>query len=174
MSADMTCPVCGTALALDHLFVDADNRAAVARLIEVALPIGARLLQYTRLFSPPKTSLTQRKQVRIILQLLPDLERAAITHRGRDWAVPLTTWANGIDQMLQARDAGRLELPMKGHAYLYTILVSLADKQEAVVEATTEAIKRHPVAGQGAANAAAMPDAIRAQIATLKNLGVKK
>ena len=145
MTHDLNCPVCGAGLSLDHLFVDADNRAAVARLIAVALPLGGPLLQYTRLFSPPKTALTQRKQVRIILQLLPDLERGAITHRGRDWAVPLSVWAQGIDQMLQARDAGRLELPMKGHGYLYAILTSLADKQEAVAEATTEAAKRHPV-----------------------------
>jgi hypothetical protein len=166
----MSCPVCGAALALDHLFVDADNRAAVARLIEVALPIGARLLQYTRLFTPPKTSLTQRKQVRLVLQLLPDLERLAITHRGRDWAVPMATWSKGIDTILAARDAAKLDLPMKSHAYLYTILVSLADKVEAVQEVQAEAAKRHPVVGQGAANSAPMPDAIRRQIATLKNI----
>lgn len=139
---DFCCPACGADLALDHLFVDADNRAAVARLIEVALPIGARLLQYTRLFAPAKTRLTQRKQVRIILQLLPDLERCAITHRGRDWAVPLAVWAQGIDHMLASRDAGKLDLPMKGHAYLYTILVSLADKVEAAGETQAEQQRR--------------------------------
>lgn len=203
-SAELNCPVCGTALALDHLFVDADNRAAVARLIEVALPIGARLLQYTRLFAPPKTALTQRKQVRIILQLLPDLERRAITHRGRDWAVPLPTWAQGIDQMLQARDAGKLDLPMSGHKYLYAILVALADKVEATAEAACEADKRRPpaatvqVRGQtlpmGQAlqqvfggvdpvlarldaergRAVPAPDAVRAQLAALKNPGAHK
>lgn len=142
--SDLACPVCGAALTLDHLFVDADSRAAVAQLISVAMPIGALLLQYTRLFTPPKTTLTQRKQVRILLQLLPDLKRAAITHRGRDWQVPLTTWARGIDQMLQARDAGKLDLPMKGHGYLYAILTGLADKVEAVAEVQAEAAKRHP------------------------------
>lgn len=175
--AELACPVCGTELGLDHLLVDADNRAAFARLMSSSLPIGAHLVQYVRLFAPPKTRLTLRKQTRIILQLLPDLERRAITHRGRDWAVPLATWAQGIDQMLQARDAGRLDLPMKGHGYLYTILVALADKVEAVAEVQVEAAKRHPVsvpvAGQGAAQPAAMPEAIRQQIASLKNLGVK-
>lgn len=164
---DLCCPVCGADLALEHLFVDADSRAAVARLIEAALPLGGRLLQYTRLFAPPKTRLTQRKQVRIILQLLPDLERAAITHRGRDWAMPLATWAQGIDHMLASRDAGKLALPMKGHAYLYTILVSLADKVEAVQEVQAEAAKRHPAV---ASQHAPVPEAIRRQLATLKNI----
>jgi hypothetical protein len=143
--SELTCPVCGTELGLDHLFVDADNRAAVARLIEVALPLGGRLLQYTRLFAPPKTRLTQRKQVRIILQLLPDLERSAITHHKRHWAMPMATWAQGIDQMLNLRDAGKLDLPMKSHGYLYTILASMADKVEAGAEAQAEAAKRAPV-----------------------------
>lgn len=142
---DLSCPVCGAELALDHLFVEADNRAAITQLIAVAMPIGARLLQYTRLFTPPKTTLTQRKQVRLLLQLLPDLKRQAITHRGRDWRVPLATWAQGIDQMLLSRDAGKLDLPMKGHAYLYTILVSLADKVEATAEQQREAERRTPV-----------------------------
>jgi len=145
MTTDLSCPVCGAELSLDHLFVEADNRAAVAQLIAVAMPIGARLLQYTRLFTPPKTTLTQRKQVRLLLQLLPDLKRQAITHRNRDWQVPLSAWAQGIDQMLAARDAGKLDLPMKGHAYLYTILVSLADKVEAVAETQAEAQRRAPV-----------------------------
>jgi len=142
--SDLSCPVCGSELGLDHLFVDADNRAAVARLVAVGLPIGARLLQYVRLFAPAKTTLTQRKQVRLILQLLPDLERLAITHRGRDWRVPLDAWSQGIDQMLTARDAGKLDLPMKGHGYLYAILVGLADKTEAVAEVQAEAAKRIP------------------------------
>ncbi len=146
MTSELTCPVCGTELGLDHLFVDADNRTAVERLIKAALPIGGRLLQYARLFAPAKTRLTQRKQVRIILQLLPDLERGAITHRGRDWVVPLATWAQGIDQMLASRDAGKLDLPMKGHGYLYTILVSLADKVEAAAEVQAESARRSPPA----------------------------
>jgi hypothetical protein len=176
--SQLVCPVCATELTLEHLVIDADNRAAVAQLLEVALPIGARLLQYTRLFAPAKTSLTQRKQVRLLMQLLPDLKRGGINHRGRDWAVPMAAWAQALDQMLALRDAGKLDLPMKGHGYLYAILVSLADRDEAVQEVQAEAAKRQPlaqlIAGQGAANAAPMPANIRAQIATLKNLGVKK
>ena len=143
--AELSCPMCGTHLDLGHLLVDADNRAAFLRLMAVATPLAGYLEKYVYLFAPAKTSLTLRKQARIILQLLPDLERCAITHRGRDWSVPLALWEAGIDQMLAARDAGRLDLPMKGHGYLYTILVSLADKEEAGAEAQAEAAKRNPV-----------------------------
>lgn len=145
MSTELSCPMCGTHLDLGHLLVDAENRSAFMRLMAVATPLAGYLEKYVYLFSPPKTSLTLRKQARIILQLLPDLERRAITHRGRDWAVPMNLWEQGIEQMLALRDAGKLELPMTGHKYLYAILTSLADKAEAVIEVQTEAAKRAPV-----------------------------
>lgn len=144
MSQDVSCPVCGTELTMAQLFAHEDTQAGFARLASVSIPLGARVLQYCTLFAPAKTRLTVPKQVKLILQLLPDLERRAITHRGRDWSVPLSCWAQAIDQMLLARSAGRLDLPMKGHAYLYSILMGLADKVEAGTEAQTEAAKRSP------------------------------
>ena len=125
-----------------QLFANEDTRRAVARLAAVSLPLGARVLQYCTLFSPPKTRLTVPKQVKLMVQLLPDLERRAITHKGRDWAVPLELWAQGIDHMLAARDTGRLALPMTGHAYLYAVLAGMADKQESQAEQQAEAGRR--------------------------------
>ncbi len=44
--------------------------------------------------------------------------------------------------MLSARAAGRLDLPMTGHAYLYAVLAGMADKVEAVAERQAEAERR--------------------------------
>ena len=144
MSHDINCPFCGIELTVAQLFAHADTQRAVGRLAAVSIPLGARVLQYCSLFAPAKTRMTVPKQVKIILQLLPDMERQGITHKGRDWIVPLSVWAQGIDQMLTSRDAGRLELPMTGHGYLYSILVGLADKVEARAETQAEADKRSP------------------------------
>lgn len=144
MTQDIACPACGTELSMAQLFANEDTQRAFARLASVSIPLGARVLQYCTLFAPPKTRLTVPKQVKIIMAMLPDLERRAITHRGRDWAVPLSVWAQGIDRMLTARDMGKLDLPMKGHAYLYSILMSLADKVEASAEGQAEAKARTP------------------------------
>lgn len=138
----MACPVCGTELTLAQLFAHEDTQRTFARLAAVSLPVGARVTQYITLFAPAKTRLTLPKQMRLILQLLPDLERRAIAHRGRDWAAPLEAWAQAIDQMMAARDANRLELPMKGHTYLYAILAGQADKHEAKAEAQRETDRR--------------------------------
>ena len=138
MSADLSCPVCGTELDLAALFAHETDQRALARLAAVSIPLGARVLQYVALFTPPKQRLTAAKKIKLILQLLPDLERGAITWKGRDWAAPREAWAMAIDQMLAARDAQRLELPMKGHGYLFAILAGMADKHEASAEQQRE------------------------------------
>ena len=142
MTTDLSCPVCGAELDVGVLFAHETDQRALARLAAVSIPLGARVMQYVALFTPPKTRLTAAKKIKLLLQLLPDLERQAITHKGRDWSVPLDAWALAFDQMLASRDAGRLELPMKGHGYLYTTLAGMADKHEAQVEQQREADRR--------------------------------
>lgn len=138
MSADLSCPVCGTELDLAVLFAHEGDQRALARLAAVSIPLGGRVLQYLALFTPPKQRLTSAKKIKLILQLLPDLEREAISWKGRDWPAPRTAWAMAIDQMLAARDAQRLELPMKGHGYLYAILAGMADRFEGQAEQQRE------------------------------------
>lgn len=142
MSADLSCAVCGSEFDLTTAFASEVDRQALERLVSVSVPMGARVLQYLTLFTPPKQRLTAAKKIKLILQLLPDLERHAITHKGRDWAAPLTAWTLAIDQMLAARDAQRLELPMKGHSYLYAVIAAMADKHEAAAEQQREEEKR--------------------------------
>ena len=142
MTTDLSCPVCGAELDVGVLFAHETDQRALARLAAVSIPLGARVMQYVALFTPPKTRLTAAKKIKLLLQLLPDLERQAIHHKGRDWSVPLDAWALAFDQMLASRDAGRLELPMKGHGYLYTTLAGMADKHEAAAEAQREAKRR--------------------------------
>jgi len=128
---DITCPACGAEFDLTVAFACEEERRAFARLASVSIPLGTRVLKYIALFTPPKQRLTSAKKLKLLMQLLPDLERKVITHKGRDWTAPLDAWAQAIDQMLAARDAQRLELPMKGHGYLYAVLAGMADKHEA-------------------------------------------
>lgn len=138
MTVDLACPVCGAELDLAVIFAHEHDQRALARLAAVSIPLGSRVLQYLTLFTPPKQRLTAAKKIKLILQLLPDLERQVITWKGRDWPVPLAAWAQAIDQMLAARDAQRLELPMKGHGYLFAILAGMADKHEGQAEQQRE------------------------------------
>lgn len=134
MTTDLHCPACGAYLELTALLAHEVDQRAVERLIAISVPLGQQVLQYISLFTPPKTRLTLPKKIKLLLQLLPDLERGAIAYKGREWLLPQSAWAQAIEQMLAARDAGRLELPMKGHSYLYAILAGQADKLEAAQE----------------------------------------
>ena len=138
MSADLSCPVCGAEFDLAVLFKSEESRKTFERLTASCSPLRDRLAQYAALAKPPKHKLGTDKALRIIATLLPDIERGAITRNGRDWPAPLAAWAQAIDQMLERRNAGALELPMKGHGYLYAILQGMADKHEASAEQQRE------------------------------------
>ena len=138
MSADLSCPVCGAEFDLAVLFKSEESRKTFERLTASCSPLRDRLAQYAALAKPPKHKLGTDKSLRIIKTMLPDIERGAITWKGRDWAAPLSAWAQAIDQMLAQRDAGRLELPMKGHGYLYAILAGMADRFEGQAEQQRE------------------------------------
>jgi hypothetical protein len=140
----MACPVCGSELTPAQVFAHEATQHAFERMIAVSVPLGARVTSYITMFSPPKTRLTIAKQVKLILQLLPDLERQAITHKGRDWPAPLLAWSAAIEQMEIARAVGRLELPLSGHGYLYAILAGMADKRETASERQRESERRGP------------------------------
>lgn len=140
--SDLHCPTCGAEFDMATLFASEADQQAFDRLLTTIMPIGRQVLLYIGLFTPPKQRLTAAKKFKLLYQLAPDLERRAITFKGRDWAAPLPAWSLAIDQMLTSRAAGRLELPMKGHGYLYAMLAGMADKAEASAEQQREAERR--------------------------------
>ena len=139
----VSCPACATQFGLDVLFQSQADHDAYTRLVALASPLHARLVQYLQLHKPAKQQLTAAKSTRLLAQLLPDLERGAITWKGRDWPAPLRAWQVAIDQLLSKRNAATLELPLTGHGYLYAVLAGMADKQEAVNEQQREADLRN-------------------------------
>ena len=181
--SDLHCPTCGAEFDLSTLFASEADQQAFDRMVTTIMPIGPQVLLYIGLFTPPKQRLTAAKKFKLLHQLTPDLERRAISFKGRDWAAPLPAWALAIDQMLASRAAGRLELPMKGHGYLYAMLAGMADKAEASAELQREAERRAPpdrgtvqVRGQAIGVGQALPGADRSktiQDAALAALNVR-
>ena len=144
MSADelAVCPYCHREVPMALLFLNEEAHRAFSRLVVISVPLGNRVMRYVTLFTPPKTRLTQGKQLKLIEQLLPDLERQAITVQGRDWTAPLVLWNVAMEKMFAMADAGRLTLPLKGHGYLYTVLQELASTAAEEAEKKAELDKR--------------------------------
>lgn len=136
------CPVCRSELSLEQITRSLDDEQAFTRLVALSVPMAHLVVMYVGLFTPEKQALTLRKKVRLIAQLLPDLQRQTITHKGRDWTAPHQLWERAIEQVLAARAAGRIDLPFTSHGYLYAVLAGMAEKKEASAEALREAERR--------------------------------
>lgn len=78
------CPVCRSELSLEQITRSLDDEQAFTRLVALSVPMAHLVVMYVGLFTPEKQALTLRKKVRLIAQLLPDLQRQTITHKGRD------------------------------------------------------------------------------------------
>lgn len=127
---------------LDVLLAHEHSRQAMAMLIAAGMPLGKALLQYLRLFKPPKRQLGMGRVASLLEPLLADMQRGSIERNGRTWAAPREAWSTAIDKLLEARDAGKLTLPLKSHGYLYEVIAGQADKVEAVAEREVDAQRR--------------------------------
>lgn len=177
----LSCPSCGGEMSLDVLLSHNELRQAMAALAEKSLPMGGLMLRYIGLFRPAKNRMSPDRWAKLILQLLPDVQRGAINHKGRDWAMPLDGWRAGLEAMLDKAASEKLTLPLENHNYLYTVLAGMADKFEAAQEQATEADRRTrqgpsvrpdqtratPVL-QAAARALGVPDHIKQEMAAIR------
>lgn len=133
------CPGCGATSSLDVLVAHEDARAALAAVFQISQPLGTCLVRYLALFRPEKRELTMARVATIVNELLPHLQSGTVPRKGREWSVTEADWCQAVEQMLLARTAGKLTLPLNGHGYLLEVLASLADKAERVQEQAAEA-----------------------------------
>lgn len=144
----VVCPSCHGELSLDVLLTHEAARIAVAQLAQVSIPFGALTLRYIALFRPEKRGLSIERMVKLINDLVPDLQRQAITRKGRDWGTDLETWRAAMETVLTKRDKGTLTLPLTSHGLLYEVIASMVDRVEARAEHRVESERRaHRPAG---------------------------
>jgi hypothetical protein len=156
----LCCPSCGGEMSLDVLISHNELRQATFSLVEKSLSLGSLVLRYVALFRPAKNRMSADRWAKLIGQLQPDLQRNAISHKGREWRMPLDSWKAGFEAMLEKAAAGKLTLPLENHNYLYTVLVGMADKTEAVAEEQTERSRRTERPAGPPAGPVAVADAI--------------
>ncbi|MBX3589051.1 MAG: hypothetical protein KF796_20670 [Ramlibacter sp.] len=136
------CWSCGAELTPEQLFAHEQDRQAFGQLAALSVPLGARVIGYVALHAPAKNRMTIARKAKLIMELLPDLQREQITRNGRDWPAPRAAWSLAIDGMLSLRDQGKLTLPLSGHGYLYAVLQGMAEKVERADESQRELDRR--------------------------------
>jgi hypothetical protein len=84
--------------------------------------VGKLAVQYIALFRPAKTALTFERMAKLLGELLPDMERGAISRNGLEYPAPPEAWLYGFRELLARRNTGSLKLPLKSHGYLYEVI----------------------------------------------------
>lgn len=130
----MSCPACGAEMTLDVLVAHEGAREAVLTALALPAPLGKLLVQYLAMFRPGKRQLSWERVGTILAELRAPLEHARIERGGRAWPAPLDYWKLALEQMVQARDLGKLQLPLKSHGYLYEVIAGIANKAEGKAE----------------------------------------
>ena len=141
------CPCCGATNSLDALIAHDDARTVLMLLIKLGGELPALTMRYLGLFRPAQTELSFARVAKLLNDLLPDMQAQRIERDGRVYDAPPAAWAWAMQQTLAAREAGRLNTPLKNHGYLYEVLTGYrpADVGVATVTAETTSSAPQPV-----------------------------
>lgn len=143
----LRCPCCGASLSLDALAANADARA-VLELAFRATDTGAKVLGYLGCFRPRARSLGWARALRIVEDLTATMRSGVIRRHGHDHWIVEAAWGPALDAVVEARDAGRLRLPLKDHNYLFEVAIrESARLGEQAERRRDEELRRHARSG---------------------------
>lgn len=173
----LSCPACGAEMTLDVLVAQEGAREALLIALQLPAPLGKLVVQYLAMFRPGKRQLSWERVGTILGELRGPIERAQIERNGRAWPAPLDYWKAALEHMVQLRDAGRLQLPLKSHGYLLEVIAGIANKAEGKAEAVDNARRagitpvgshasHKPFQREAPPVAAAMPEALKRFVPT--------
>lgn len=123
----MQCPCCGEQFPFEAGLADADGKRLAGLMAGLEPKLGRAVLNYLRLFSPPKRGLRMTKAIRLVEELLALVESGQVQRDARTTdSKPATPrlWAAGIEQMIITRE--RLQLPLENHNYLRAVVYGIA------------------------------------------------
>lgn len=138
----ITCPSCNAQFSLDAAIQMDAARAALMRALSMPAPLANRIAQYLGMFRAKHRALAMDRAERLMSELLPMLEAGSVTRNGVARPAPIELWAQALDQVIDARNAEKLRLPLKSHGYLLEIVFGLADAADAAQERATEQARK--------------------------------
>ena len=119
---NIKCPNCGAVHSLDSLINDADASAVLRAVLEMDAEMGKAAIRYIGLFRPAKSQLSWARTAKLLNELLPMIKAQEAARDGVCFPAPTEAWIHGFNETVNARDQGRLKLPLKSHGYLLEIV----------------------------------------------------
>lgn len=132
------CPACHASFSLEAALAIDAGRSAMMQALAMPAPLARLLAAYLGMFRSAARAINFDRVEKLLVELHPMLDRQQVTRNGSTRAAPLAVWQAGFERMVELRDAGKLDLPLKTHGYLLEIVFSLADKVEAKAERNVE------------------------------------
>ena len=119
---NVKCPNCGAVHSLDTLINDAEASAVLKAVLEMDVELGKAAIRYIGLFRPAKSQLSWARTAKLLNELLPMIKAQEAARDGVCFPTPTEAWIHGFNETVNARDQGRLKLPLKSHGYLLEII----------------------------------------------------
>ena len=119
---NVKCPNCGAVHSLDTLINDAEASAVLKAVLEMDVELGKAAIRYIGLFRPAKSQLSWARTAKLLNELMPMIKAQEAVRDGVSSPAPAEAWLHGFNETVNARDQGRLKLPLKSHGYLLEIV----------------------------------------------------
>ncbi|MDU4437094.1 MAG: hypothetical protein E7I68_01005 [Neisseria sp.] len=119
---NIKCPNCGAVHSLDSLINDADASAVLRAVLEMDAEMGKAAIRYVGLFRPAKSQLSWARTAKLLNELMLMIKAQEAVRDGVSYPAPAEAWLHGFNETVNARDQGRLKLPLKSHGYLLEIV----------------------------------------------------
>lgn len=119
---NVKCPNCGSVNSLDALIADTGAADVMRCLLELDAEIGKAAIRYIGLFRPAKSQLSWARTAKLLNELMPMIKAQEAVRDGVSSPAPAEAWLHGFNETVNARDQGRLKLPLKSHGYLLEIV----------------------------------------------------
>lgn len=119
---NVKCPNCGAVHSLDTLINDAEASAVLKAVLEMDVELGKAAIRYIGLFRPAKSQLSWARTAKLLNELLPMIKAQEAARDGVCFPAPTEAWIHSFNETVNARDQGRLKLPLKSHGYLLEIV----------------------------------------------------
>lgn len=118
------CPACGATASLDALLGHSEASQAFLQSLKLTGDLAKPLVKYLGLFRSDSRELTFERAGKLIGELAHDIAAQQITRNRQTYQAPTAAWIWAINTMLERRDQGKLQTPLKNHGYLYEVISS--------------------------------------------------
>lgn len=134
----ITCPSCCATFSLDVALQMDASRGALLRALHMPAPLAGLWAQYLGMFRSKGRALAHDRADRIMSELVPMLDAGTVVRNGNTRAASIDLWRAALEQMVELRNADKLQLPLKSHGYLLEIVFAAAERGAAKAEQAME------------------------------------